>query len=269
MATEVEDLRGCEKALLSRRDDTTHAERVRTEAIGMLSKSRLELRHSLYWILAQLGGAKSLAALEQASATADDAEFGEIVKALSYSPDLGADEVLLSIIRENLDTPRAKVGAREGIRRMVIGAEGIGKPSGTARLDFADSLLRMELDRGVVMYLGHIQSGRCAKILQRCMRQGGMTSTAAKSIISATSDLKAAPAADRKLATAALIDTIEFIEVTQLRGGASERLKLDPEGYKAYPMWKALSAQAGKNLLKLDDPGKEPLPEFDDLDLDF
>ena len=100
------------------------------------------------------------------------------------------------------------------------------------------------------------------------MRRGD-PETAAMSIIAATSDLSKATEADRKLGAGALIDTIEFIEVTQLRGGVAEALKKRKEARAAYPRWKSLSAQAGKNLLKLDKPGTAPLPEFNDLDLDF
>ena len=97
----------------------------------------------------------------------------------------------------------------------------------------------------------------------------GEPETAAKAIIAATTDLSKASEADRKLGAAALIDTIELIEVTQLRGGVTQVLQKTKEARAPYPRWKALSAQAGKNLLKLDKPGKAPLPEFNDLDLDF
>ena len=135
-------------------------------------------------------------------------------------------------------------------------------------LDYADPLLNMILDKSTVTYLGCIRSGRSAYILQRTMRRGE-PETAAKAIIAATTDLSDATQADRKLGAAALIDTIEFIEVTQLRGGVAEALQKSKEARMAYPRWKALSAQAGKNLLKLDKPGTAPLPEFNDLDLDF
>ena len=150
---------------------------------------------------------------------------------------------------------------------MVIGQDDIGTLSSEQRLDYAEPLLNMVLDPSTVTYLGCIKTGRCAYILQTTMRRG-QTQTAAKAIIEATADLSGAPAADRKLATSALVDTIEFIEVTYLRGGASERLKEDPEAWRTYAFWKVLSAQAGKNLLKLDQPDSEPLPEFSDLDLE-
>jgi len=267
-AESPEDLRGCEQALLSRRDDDAHAACVRGWALAALPKSKGPLRHALYWVLARLGGEDSLAALHKATDTDDDAEFREVVYALSWSPDERASKMLLSIVKENLKTPRAEIAAREGVRRMVIGSDDVGTLSNKQRLDYADPLLNMVLDKSTITYLGGIRSGRCAYILQRTMRRGE-TDTAAKAIIAATSDLSGASAADRKLGAAALIDTIEFIEVTQLRGGVQERLKIDPKAYATYPIWKALSAQAGKNLLKLDKPEKAPLPDFNDLDLDL
>ena len=209
-----------------------------------------------------------MAIFEKAADTEDDAEFAQVVNALSYSTDRAADRLMLSIVKQNLGSPRAQVAASEGVRRMVIGPDDVGNLTHTQQLDYAEPLLNMLLNRSTITYLGGIRSGRSAYILQRVMRRGE-TSTAAMAIIAATNDLSGATAADRKLGTSALIDTIEFIEVTQLRGGALERMKNDPSGYKSYPMWKALSAQAGKNLLKLDKPEEEPLPLFDDSDLDL
>jgi hypothetical protein len=59
--------------------------------------------------------------------------------------------------------------------------------------------------------------------------------TAAKAIIIATTDLAKASEADRKLDAAALIDTIELIEVTQLRGGVTQVLQKTKEARAAYP----------------------------------
>lgn len=262
-AREPEDLRGCELALLSRRDDPDCARRVRSLALSALAQCEPPPRHALYWILAQFGGADSIDALHKATAAEDDTEFREIVNALSYSPDERVSKTLLSIIKENLGTPRAQIAAGEGIRRLVIGPDGICRVSDKEKLDFAEPLLSMVRDLSAVTYLGHVHTGGSAQLLQRVMRQGGVTGTAAKSVISATSGMENAPVPDRKLATAALIDTIEYIEVTHLRGGGMAN---DP---KSYARWKALSAQAGKNLLKLDKPEDAPISEFDDLDLDL
>ena len=263
-----EDLRGCEQALLSRPDDAEHAQRVRSLAIRALPVWPKQVQPSLYWVLAQLGGQESLTALYDAAENGDDSNFQVIVNALTYSPDPAASALLLRIVKENLNTPRAVIAAREGVRRMVIGRDDIGTLSNKERLDYAEPLLNMVLDPSTITYLGNIKSGRCALILTRAMRRG-IPGIAAKAIVDATADLKDAPAADRKLAAEALVDTIEFIEVTQLRGGATDQLKANPEAWRTYAQWKAVSVQAGKNLLKLDKPEEAPLPEFNDLDLDL
>ena len=262
------ELEACEQALLSLSENPEHAQQVRTMVLSALSQWEPAVRPSLYWVLARLGGKASLSALVQATEKVDEVEFREIVYALSWSPDERATEMLLGVVKANLGTSRAQIAAQEGVRRMVIGSDDIGNLSNEQRLDYADPLLNMILDKSTVTYLGCIRSGRSAYILQRTMRRGD-PETAAKAIIAATNDLSDATQADRKMGAAALIDTIEFIEVTQLRGGVAEALQKSKEARMAYPRWKALSAQAGKNLLKLDKPGTAPLPEFNDLDLDF
>jgi hypothetical protein len=72
------------------------------------------------------------------------------------------------------------------------------------------------------------------------------------------------PSADAKVAAKALQDVIEYIEVTRLRGGVEAHMKKEDKYYE----WKALQARAGKALLKVHKPEKEPIPEFDPLDLD-
>ncbi len=263
------ELEACEQALLSLSDQPEAAQQIRKVALWALPQWEPPVRHSLYWILARLGGEESLTALKKAADSASDAEFREIIYALSWSPDEQASQLLLSIIKENLDTPRANIAASEAVRRMVVGPNGINNLTNKQRLDFADPLLRMVRNESMTAYLGTVRSGRSAQILQRVMRQGGVTTTAAESIISATSGMEKATPADRKLAAAALIDAIEFIEVSYLRGGVAAVLKKDKYAQGAYARWKSLSAQAGKNLLKLDNPGKPPLAEFNDLDLDF
>lgn len=264
----MQELEACEQAILRLGDNSEHAQQVRTFVLSAFETWEKPVRQSLYWVLGRLGGEECLSALVKATAAADEVEFRDLVYALSWSPDERATEMLLGIVKENLGTPRARIAASEGVRRMVIGADDVGNLSNQQRLDYADSLLNMVLDKSTVTYLGCIPSGRCAYILQRTMRRGE-PETAAKAIIAATTDLSEASDADRKLGAAALIDTIEFIEVTQLRGGVTQVLQKTKEARAAYPRWKALSAQAGKNLLKLDKPGKAPLPEFNDLDLDF
>ena len=263
-ATASMELRGCEKALLSKRDDAAFAKRLGGKPLAMLPEKDSARRESLYYLIGQIGGAQGVAVLQRAGVETEDMdEFRAAVNALSYCPELAADQALVQIIRASLKKRgRAEVAASMGIRRMVVGPNGIGNRTIKEQLDYAQGVLDLVLDGVTITYLGRIHTGRCAYILQRAMRRGA-TDVAAQAIIVATADLSDAPEADRKLAVAALIDTIEFIEVTYLRGGATE------QNWKTYPMWKAISAQAGKNLLKLNKTEKVPLPEFDDNDLDL
>ena len=258
-----------ESALLTLRSNKGAVQQLQRAAIVSLPTSEEAAKSSLVWILAQLGGEDSLQTLHQYSEAANDEQFRDVVHALSWSPDENASQTLLTIIKQNLDTPRGQVAASVAVRRMVVGPDGLGKLTDKQKLDFADPLLRMVRDSSMVSYLGTVHSGRSAQILQRVMRQGGVTATAAASIISATTGMEDASPEDRKLAAAALVDAIEFIEVSYLRGGVAEVVNKSKEARGAYTKWKSLSAQAGKNLLKLDKPGEAPLPEFNDLDLDF
>ncbi len=262
-----EALGGIELALLSRRD-AAHANRISSEAISMLSSGEAHLQDTIYWLLGQFGGGKNLNVLLQAADAADDKGFESIITSLSWSPDSAATPAFLSLVKDNARTPRAAIAARVGVRRMLIGPDGIGTLAAKQQLDYAEPILNTVLDESTITFLGGIRTGRSAWLLQKAMRKGATTS-AARSIIDVTSNLKDTIPADRKLAIAALIDTIEFIEVAYLRGGVAAAIKKNKQERGAYAIWKGLSAQAGKNLLKLDKPGKAPLPTFNDLDLDF
>lgn len=258
-----------EDALLRVRNHKSVAQSLQKQAIEVMHQWPRPSQNSLIWLLAQLGGEESFAAIHKMSEGADDPMFRQIVYALSWSPDERASKTLLKLIEEYQDTPRANIAAKDAVRRMVVGPRGLGKLTNREKLDFADPLLQLVRHDSMVAYLGTIHSGRSAQILQRAMRKGGVTATAAASIISATTGMEKAPAADRKRAATALVDAIEFIEVNYLRGGVAEVINKNKQERGAYTRWKSLSAQAGKNLLKLDNPRDAPLPEFNDLDLDF
>lgn len=258
-------LRGGEQALLSRRHDASFMQTVRERAMAGLIAESWMVRDSMLWLMAQAGGPEALATLKQKAKSTDEAVFISAINALSYSPDPDADEVMIEIIAEQSKQARRLAAAKHGVRRMVVSPEGPGERPIEQQLDYAEGVLNLVLDTSTITYLGRIQTGRAAHMLQRTMKRGEPAS-AAKAIIEATSDLSGAPAKDRELAEKALIDTIEFIEVTQLRGGATER------DWRYYPMWKAIGAEAGKNLLKLTKSKKNdmpPPPAFDDLDLDI
>jgi hypothetical protein len=93
-----------------------------------------------------------------------------------------------------------------------------------------------------------------------CLRKG--VPTAANSLITVAEGLKNPSTADGKIAAKSLQDVIEYIEVTQLRGGVAGK------DWRYYPKWKILQARAGKVLLKVHKPEEAPIDGFDPLELD-
>ena len=253
-----EDLRGCEQAILSRRDDAAHVAKVSKALIGMLSKSSELVRPSLYYTLGQLGDAGSMAALKKLAADAEMKELAKLIFALSYSPSREADQILLEIATSG--PTRARLVGAQAVRRMVVGPKGYGDVSNSDALKFADAMLRLNLDLRMVKYLGHIHEARAMKTLMYCLRKG--IPTAANSLINVAEGLKNPSTADGKIAAKSLQDVIEYIEVTQLRGGVAGK------DFRYYPAWKALQARAGKVLLKVHKPEEAPIDGFDPLELD-
>jgi HEAT repeat protein len=253
-----EDLRGCEQAILSRRDDAAHVAKVSKALIGMLSKSSELVRPSLYYTLGQLADAGSMAALKKLAVDAEMKELAKLIFALSYSPSREADQILLEIAKSG--PTRARLVGAQSVRRMVVGPKGYGDISNSDALDFADAMLRLNLDLRMVKYLGHIHEARAMKTLMYCLKKG--IPTAANSLINVAEGLKNPSTADGKIAAKSLQDVIEYIEVTQLRGGVTGK------DFRYYPMWKALQARAGKVLLKVHKPEEAPIDGFDPLELD-
>ena len=259
-AVTPEDLRGCEDALLSRRTDPAHAARVRDAVIAMLPEASPAVRPTLFWLLGQIGDAQCLAALAKLARTDDPVILTEIVSAASYSPSREADKVLLDIAAAGKSA--AGIASAQAARRMVIGPKGYGDVAPAARMDFADAMLNHVLAPSLINYLGHIHEARALRTLASCLRKG--VQNAAESLISSAEGMKNLPPADADIATKALQDVIEFIEVTKLRGGLEKHMSKDDR----YLEWKALQARAGKALLKIHQPGTAPIPGFDPLELE-
>lgn len=260
-AATSEDLRGCEDALLSRRDDPAHATRVRDALLAMLPDAAATARPALLWVLGQIGDAQSLAALAKLARTDDLSLLAEVVKAISYSPSREADQLLLTIAASGKNS--AAIAGAQAARRMVIGPKGYGDVPPAVRMDFADAMLAHVLDRHLIGYLGHIHEARALQTLAACLRKG--VESAAASLIGSAEGMEKLSAADAAIATKALQDVIEYIEVTRLRGGMEKHMDKDDK----YVEWKALQARAGKALLKVHKPGADPIPGFDPLELDL
>lgn len=261
--TNGDDLWGCELALLSRRDDAVFCQRVRDEAMARLPKCTVPVRRSLAWVLAQLGGPESLAALQGAAANSEDPkDVLNIVRALSYAPERGADQVMLELAK--IDRVRLDAVAAESVRRMV-GPNGTGDVTDRERVDFARAVLDMKLDDRLIQYLGKVHTGRSIQLLFEVMQKTERTVVAAQAIIVAAEGMEKPPEDEARIAADALAQVIEYIEVTRLRGGMAAHMSKDDN----YLGWKEIQARAGKALVKVHKPQKAPIPTFDDMDLDL
>jgi hypothetical protein len=258
--TTQEDLRGCEQALLSRRDDAAHMIAVRKGVTGMLARASDILRPSLYYLLSQIGDTESIAALEKAAATDSVAELEEIIFALSYSQGRAADNLMLKLA--GLDKQTARVVGEQAVRRMVVGPKGFGDITNAERLDFAEPLLKLHLDKRLISFLANVHEARALRTLMYCLEKG--VKEAAESLISNAEGMEDLSAKDSKIAAKAIRDVIEYIEVSHLRGGPEAHSTVQDNYYG----WKALQARAGKVLLKIHKPEAAPIPTFDPLDLE-
>jgi hypothetical protein len=255
-----EDLRGCEQALLSRRDDPAHTTRVRDGVIAMLAEATEIVRPSLYYLLAQIGDTQSITALEKAAGTDSVAELEEIILALSYSLGRPADELMLKLAK--IDKQTARVVANQSVRRMVLGPKGFGDITNAERLDFAEPMLKLSLDKRLIGFLANVHEARALRTLMYCLEKG--VEEAAESLVANAEGMKKLSPKDSKIAAKAIRDVIEFIEVSRLRGGPSAHMSKEDNYYG----WKTLQARAGMVLLKVYKPETAPIPEFDPLDLE-
>ena len=256
-ASTPEDMLGCEEALLSRRDDSAHATRVRDAVLALLPKAEESSLRGIYSILGQLGDSQSLAALKKAAQPDKENQMEWAVHALSYSPSREADKLMLEIAAGS--PLGAKVAGAKAFRRMVLGPKGYGDIDKTARMDFAEAMLNHSMDSNLVAHLSHIPEARAMRALMFCLRKG--VTSAAENLVKCAESMENVPPADAKIAAKALQDVIEYIEVTRLRGGIEAHMKKDDN----YLGWKALQARAGKALLKFHKPEAAPIEGFDPL----
>ena len=161
-----------------------------------------------------------------------------------------------------LDKQTARVVANQSVRRMVVGPEGFGDITNAQRLDFAEPLLKLHLDKRLISFLANVHEARALRTLMYCLEKG--VGTAAESLVANAEGMKKLSPADSKIAAKAIRDVIEYIEVSHLRGGPEAHSKVQDNYYG----WKALQARAGKVLLKIHKPEAAPIPTFDPLDLE-
>jgi hypothetical protein len=258
-ASAPDDLRGCERAILVLRAMPSLAPRVRDILIAEAPQSEGTRRESVFWLLGQIGDAPSLAALEQAGQTKVAADFRMVVSALSYSPAIEADAVLLRLAKS--DKAKAPIVAAESVRRMVLGPKGFGDRTDDQRIAFAGGILPLAGDIRLVTFLGRMGSPRAMPLLVNELRKG--FKPAAESVVTNAEAMKNLPPADAAIVAQALRDVMEYLEVTVLRGG--------PEGkdFREYPGAKALQARAGQALVKVHKPEAAPIQGFQGIDIDL
>ncbi len=254
------ELLGYEETLLSEIDDKPYAKSLSKATIAALKSTKeAHQRDSLYYILARLGDSESLAALKGAAITDDFQTVKAAAFAMSFSPSREADKILLEIA--SLDKQSAAFVGSHSVRRMLIGPQGYGDVTVEEKMDFAEAMLRKSLDKGLIAFLGEVHEARSLRALMYCLENG--VSTAADSLVACAEGMGKLSDKDAKIAEESLRNVIEYIEVTQLRGG------VEGKDFREYPKWKALQARAGKVLLKVHKPEKVAIPEFNDIDLDF
>ncbi|MFK7852187.1 MAG: DUF6288 domain-containing protein [Akkermansiaceae bacterium] len=259
-AATKQDLLGCEAALLSWRDDPTVIGKVRDEMIALIPELELEARNSIWFILSNIGDSKSLEVLVKALETDDMREFDDIIFALSYCPSREADKVMLDLAAT--DRRIAQTVGTHSVRRMVLGPKGFGDVTLDEKMDFAEAMLKMALNRRLIQYLGGVHEARALRALMYCLEKG--VESAANSLVACAEGMGKLSPKDTKIAVESLQNVIEYIEVTRLRGGIKAHMDKDDK----YVVWKALQARAGKVLLKIHKPEDEPIPEFDPLEFE-
>jgi len=259
-AASVEERRACEETLLTRIGNPEAAGRIRDLLISMSATASPDVLDSVYYLIGRIGDAKSIDFLRKAAASQDPAEFSRVMYALSYSPSREADKVMLEIAASN--PKRAQILSPHSVRRMVIGPKGYGDITSAQRMDFADAMLKLNLEPRIIKLLSTIHEARALKALLFCLEKG--VAPAAASIVANAEGMEKLSPADNKVAVETLRQLIEYIEITRLRGGAKAHMDKDDN----YMEWKELQARAGKALLKFHKPETAPIPAFDALELD-
>ncbi|MCH7224673.1 DUF6288 domain-containing protein [Haloferula sp. A504] len=261
-AREQEEIIGCEDALLSFRDDPTSATRIRDDVLKVLPKADPAIRPNLYFILGRLGDEISIDSLEKAAETDSLSELREIVHALSYSLSRKADQVMLRIAKT--DKESAKIVGAQSARRLVLGPKGFWDLTDAERMDFAEPMLKLNMDGSLIKLLGRVYDARALRALMYCLENG--VSNAADALVTNAEGLDkgSLSSADNKIAVKALQDVMEYMEVAHLRGGPAAHMRKEDKYYE----WKALQARAGKAMLKLHQPEEAPIPTIDPLLID-
>ncbi|MCE2959450.1 MAG: HEAT repeat domain-containing protein [Akkermansiaceae bacterium] len=255
---EREELAACEEALLLVSTESKSAVAVRDGLIKLLPTADPAAKAAAYHVLGRLGDAKSLSTLSKAAETNSATELKDIVLALSYSTSREADQILLKIAGNG--KKQAEIVGAQSVRRMVLGPKGFGDLTDAERMDFAEPMLKLEMDGNLIKYLGNIRDARALRALMNCLERG--YTDAAESLVRNAEKMENLTEEETKVALDAIRNVIEYIEVTHLRGGVKANMSYQ------YPIWKSLQARAGQVILKLHQPEKTPIKGFTPLQID-
>lgn len=255
---EREELAACEEAFLIGAKETKYAEAVRDGLIKILPTADPVAKAAACYVLGRLGDVKSLSTLSKAAETNSATELKDIVLALSYSTSREADQILLKIAGNG--KKQAEIVGAQSVRRMVLGPKGFGDLTDAQRMDFAEPMLKLEMDGNLIKYLGNIRDVRALRTLMNCLERG--YTDAAESLVRNAEKMENLTEEETKVALDAIRNVIEYIEVTHLRGGVKANMSYQ------YPIWKSLQARAGQVMLKLHQPEKTPIEGFTPLQID-
>ena len=100
---------------------------------------------------------KSLQILSDAARTEDMQHFDDVIHGLPF-PTAEADQMLLRMAAESPKS--AKVVGKYAVHRMVLGPKGFGDLNDKIRMDFAEPMLKLNMDRKLISYLGKIHEAR-------------------------------------------------------------------------------------------------------------
>ena len=267
-ATHAHDLEGCEKAFLSRKDDAAHVARLSGAVVKILPKVSLPVRRSMAFVIGQFGGAENLAAIRTAILAAEkEDDLRAMVHAMAYSPDRAADQIMLDLLSEKKEI--VDMVAAYSVHRMV-GHRGMSSVEDAQRLKIAKAVLAERYDPKVIKYLGKVHKPQSVSMLFDVMKSGKVDQELIVDTLLYCAEGYYKPTQkESDLVREVLSNVIEYIEVTQLRGGAAAHVKGAPSTADEYAMWKGIQARAGSAMLKFHKPKESKIPTFggDDLDI--
>ena len=122
------------------------------------------------------------------------------------------------------------------------------------------------LEPKVIQYLGKIHKPESMDILFELLKDGKFSKeTTVVTMLQCVEGFYSPTKKESEQIREMLTDLIEYIEVTELRGGIAAHAGKESK----YPKWKGIQARAGSAMLKFHKPKARAIVAFDDADLDI